>query len=71
MLVQELYKNGFGVTLDEKLMNNLGTAEELAEEVLKETDWEVESEVLVETVEESLVYVMLPKNGITVTHIKD
>jgi hypothetical protein len=45
-------------------MNNLGTANELAAEVLKETDWEVspESEVFVQTIEEALIYGRLPNN---------
>jgi hypothetical protein len=48
-LVQELSKNGFGVTLDAKLMNNIGTANKLASDVLRETDWGVSdnSEVFV------------------------
>jgi hypothetical protein len=40
-LVNELSKNGFGVILDEKKMNNIGTANELAARVLEETDWTV------------------------------
>jgi hypothetical protein len=39
--VLELSKNGFGVVLNAELMNNSGTAKELAEEVLKGTDWNV------------------------------
>jgi thiamine biosynthesis protein ThiC len=39
--VQELSKNGFGKTLDAKINKNIGTANELATEVLMETDWEV------------------------------
>jgi hypothetical protein len=60
-LVQELSKNGFGVTLDMKSNNNMGTANELAAEVLKETDWSVanDSEVFVERVDEALVYVTI------------
>jgi hypothetical protein len=46
-LVQELSKNGFNVTLDAELMNNVGNAQKLAEDVLAETDWNVESEVFV------------------------
>ena len=59
-LVQELSKNGFGVTLDAELMNNMGDVEYLATETLKETDWTVESEIFVERVDEALVYVQLP-----------
>ena len=61
-LVQELSKNGFNITLDPARMNNMDTAKKLAEEVLKETDWTVESEVLVEKVEEALVYIQLPSS---------
>lgn len=59
-LVQELSKNGFNTTLDDKLMNNMGDAKELGEKVLAETDWNVGSEVFVQTVDESLVYITLP-----------
>lgn len=63
-LVQELSKNGFGVTLDVKLMNNIGTANELAEYVLRETDWRVSdnSEAFVQTIDEALVYLTFPQN---------
>ena len=63
-LVQELSKNGFGVTLDAKLMNNIGTANELAKYVLRETDWGVSdnSEVFVQTIDEALVYLTFPDN---------
>jgi hypothetical protein len=57
-----LSKNGFGVTLDEQLRNNMGNVEYLATETLKETDWEVKSEVFVERVDEALVYVQLPES---------
>lgn len=58
----ELLKNGFGITLDTELENNMGTAKELAERVLEETDWEVESEIFVQTIEEPLVYLKV-KSG--------
>jgi hypothetical protein len=61
-----LSKNGFGITLDTKLMNNMGTARELATYVLSETDWDVSSEALVEKVEDNLVYVTIPPG--TVVH---
>ena len=63
-LVQELSKNGFGVTLDAKLVNNIGTANGLAEFVLRETDWGVSdnSEAFVQTIDEALVYVTFPQN---------
>jgi hypothetical protein len=73
-LVAELSKNGFNVTLDAELMNNSGTAVELAKRALEDTDWNVydgndtgvdnkyKSDTFVQTVEESLVYVQLPSN---------
>jgi hypothetical protein len=61
-LVKELSKNGFGMTLDVTLQNNLGNAKTLAETVLAETDWKVESEIFVEKVEEALVYVQTTKD---------
>ena len=60
--VQELSKNGFGLTLDAESNNNLGTAKQLAEYCLSGTDWSVESEALVEKVEDNLVYVKIPQN---------
>jgi hypothetical protein len=41
-------------------MNNMGTARELANYVLNETDWSVNSEALVEKVEDNLVYINIP-----------
>jgi hypothetical protein len=69
-LVQELSKNGFGVTLDAKLMNNIGNAKELSKYVLAETDWNVESETFVQTIDEALVYVTIPA-GTSAIHILD
>jgi hypothetical protein len=45
--VQELSKNGFGVTLDAALMNNIGTAAELGAYVMEQTDWSVDGDVTV------------------------
>jgi hypothetical protein len=72
-LVQELSKNGFGVTLDAELMNNLGTVQQLGEFVMDGTDWHVSSEAFVEMVEDSLVYIQLPDSlsGYKVCHITD
>lgn len=60
--VVELSKNGFGVILDEQKNNNLGNPATLAMRVLEGTDWKVESEVLVQKVEDALVYVSIPPN---------
>lgn len=60
-IVQELSKNGFGITLDAQLNNNMGTATELANKVLMDTDWTVENgDKLVQEVKEHLVYVTPP-----------
>lgn len=63
-LVQELSKNGFNITLDEKLKNNIGTANDLAQGILAETDWTIsdDSEAFVQTVEEALVYLTFPND---------
>jgi hypothetical protein len=45
-------------------MNNMGTAGELANYVLDETDWSVSSEALVEKVEDNLVYINIPDDTI-------
>lgn len=69
--VQELSKNGFGVTLDAELMNNIGSSEELAEFVMQETDWDVQNnDVVVQTIEEALIYIRLPENTL-VRHLLD
>ena len=63
-LVLELSKNGFGVVLDEKVGSGVGTAKEIAEEILQETDWTVESECLVKKIEEGLVHITIPEGTI-------
>ena len=68
--VQELSKNGYGVTLDEEKRNNLGTVKTLAETVMEGTDWKVVSEAFVEKVEESLVYLRVNKD-ISATRLLD
>ena len=72
-IVQELSKNGFGVTLDADLMNNIGDAKTLAETVLKETDWIVEQDIPVQLVEEALVYLNLPRDcsSLNITQVLD
>lgn len=69
-LVNELSKNGFGVKLDSESVNNSGTLQEIAETVLEDTDWEVDSDVIVQTVEEPLVYIQIPA-GTTITPVLD
>jgi hypothetical protein len=55
-----LSKNGFDLTLDSSLMNNMGTAEELGYRVLEGTDWAIESEKILQTQDEALVMLTLP-----------
>lgn len=69
-IVQELTKNGFSIILNEQLNNNSGTVGELAEEILKDTDWNVEAEVSVQTIKEPLVYITIPV-GQTIRHVID
>lgn len=65
LMVQELSKNGFNVVLSEEIRDeaggsNVGTAKQLGQRVLRETDWQVESDTFVEKMEESLVYITIP-----------
>lgn len=69
-LVRELSRNGFGITLDAKLNNNLGDAKKLANGILAETGWTADSEVFVEKVDEALVYIKIPA-GTEVVHLLD
>ena len=73
-LVQELSKNGYDVTLDEKLQNNLGTAAQLASTALEGSGWTVsaDSEKFVQKIEEALVYVKVkPGSVLKAYHILD
>ena len=44
LFVQELARNGYGITFSTELNNNQGTVTELAEKVLENTDWVVDKE---------------------------
>lgn len=52
----ELSKNGFGLTLDNELMNNTGTATGLGGKILESTDWTIstDSDIIVQTLDEAL-----------------
>ena len=55
--VQELARNGYGITLNSELNNNQGTITELAEKVLEDTDWVVDkdkSDLLRQTLSEPI-----------------
>jgi hypothetical protein len=41
LYINELAKNGFGLTFDNELMNNQGTAQQLATRVVDGTEWQV------------------------------
>lgn len=68
--VHELSRNGFDVVFDEKTNNNIGTARELGSTALQGTDWTVESDLIIQTSEESLVYVQLPDIGTMTNAVK-
>jgi hypothetical protein len=73
LYVNELGKNGFKTELDEELVNNQGTAAELAETILLDSDWEVDvenSDPLYETKTEPL-YIGTLAQGITVKKLTD
>jgi hypothetical protein len=71
-IVQELSRNGFSITLDDDLMNNSGTANELAAKVLAGTDWTISpnSEAFVEGIEEAVIYLKTTRD-IEACHILD
>ena len=64
--ITELSKNGYGLVLDTSLMNNMGTVNELAEKILKDTGWSLAGELhLDEMIEEQLVE-MVTSSGLQV-----
>lgn len=65
--INELAKNGYGITLDEELNNNYGTITEIAKQVLKGTDWTVDeeqSDKIPDTTIDTLVKLRLTTNDI-------
>jgi hypothetical protein len=58
--INELSKNGFGLTLDTKNETSIGTVEELATRIFEDTDWKVDaSEKIPQTLDETLVEVKI------------
>ena len=53
--VNELSKNGYGLTLDIELENNIGTIEELGNRIFAGTGWEVDADVIPQKTEEALI----------------
>ena len=64
LFVNELSKSGFNLELHQDLENNMGNIEELAEEVLRESDWQLKKtgEILKQTLEEPLYQIKLNRN---------
>ena len=60
--VNELSKNGFGLTLDTELGNNIGTVGELGSRIFEGTDWEVDAETIPQKVQENLIAIKLNAN---------
>lgn len=56
LFINELSKNGYSITLDGELENNIGTPNELAERVLEGSGWKVEEGDLIHTFHEEPVY---------------
>ena len=64
LFVNELSKSGFNLQFDQELENNTGNIETLAERILDESDWQLQSsgEILKQTLEEPLYHVQLSRN---------
>jgi hypothetical protein len=72
--INELSKNGYNVTLDAALMNNMGTAKELGKRVMAGTEWTVKSDILIQTFEEALVVLKVgaePKEAVLLQETED
>lgn len=61
LFVNELSKSGFNLEFHQDLENNMGNIEQLAEEILKESDWKLKKsgEILKQTLEEPLYLIKL------------
>lgn len=71
LYISELSKNGYHLTFDVELENNMGTVKELSEVILDGTDWSVgESDFLEQRNEESL-YTYEVEETLTATILKD
>ena len=70
--VLELSKTGYNIEFDVELNNNQGTARELAEKTLENTDWQVRKcEVGRQTVEEAIYFATLVPNGLNILNTDD
>lgn len=68
--IQELSKNGFNLVLDASLENNIGSAEKLGKEILKDAGWDIEAETIPQTTDESLIEIVI-RNNIVAVQLKD
>ena len=72
LFVQELAKNGYGITFNTDLNNNQGTVTELAARTLKDTDWVVDeenSDLIQQTVSEPIYICTVGDTGIQVLNV--
>ena len=69
LFINELSKNGFSITLDGELENNIGTPNELAERVLEGSGWQVEEGDLIHTFHEEPVYRIVFNSTVTLTPV--
>ena len=72
LFVQELAKNGYGITFNTDLNNNQGTVTELAVRTLKDTDWVVDeenSDLIQQTVSEPIYICTVGDTGIQVLNV--
>ena len=78
--INELSKNGFNMTFDAEMRNNVGTVQTLAARTLADTDWEVidrtesagvetESEFIADRAKETLVTLVVGSNDITAVQL--
>lgn len=78
--INELSKNGFNITFDAEMRNNVGTVQTLASRTLADTDWEVidrtesagvetESEFIADRAKETLVTLLVGSDDITAVQL--
>lgn len=60
--INELSKNGFGITIDTALENNTDTVKNLGERILKGSGWLVNSESIPQLLEEALVEIVFTQD---------
>ncbi len=73
LAANELGKTGFNVELDTELENNMGTVTELAQEVLRNSDWycPTDGQEIIDQVNEEALYYIELKSSIVAKKISD